>query len=195
MYDIYAQKSNYNFKGKVLTGYRYFQDDTLLEIEQHEEITDDLQGYWKFNDGKLDFNDLYPSITGYMVDVKTSAFIDGEYIEREKLYFDVTGDIIVTHTIYAYNGNLSVAEIRATGVIIYRDYSNVIGARKVKQLQVLTAFDEDNARHVNFKNFMDNNAEHIEDYIKYYAYKRARKTPILRLLARNSCLISHQQIL
>ena len=33
MYDIYAQKSNYPFKGVVYNQYRYFQEDTTLTIK------------------------------------------------------------------------------------------------------------------------------------------------------------------
>ena len=33
MYDVYSQKSNYNFKGVVYNQPRYFQEDTTIEVE------------------------------------------------------------------------------------------------------------------------------------------------------------------
>ena len=33
MYDVYSQKSNYNFKGVVYNQPRYFQEDTTIVVE------------------------------------------------------------------------------------------------------------------------------------------------------------------
>lgn len=101
MYDIYAQKSNYPFKGKVFKQYRYFQEDTVKVINgiTYNYIKGAENPFFKlswdefmFNitstksvDKKQPINNLVFKVTQLMIDTKfeNTNFVQGGYIEYD----------------------------------------------------------------------------------------------------------------